>query len=77
MKKKSLGIGLSLLGMFFVYGAVSNFAVNKALGNPVEGWFLLEILAFGLVGAAALVAGVVLLIPSLAAYVRQPPSPPG
>lgn len=73
MKKEDLSIGLCLLGMYFIVMATLNLVGNKALGNPINGWFLLEFLAFGVVGAAALVAGIILLFrSSLASEFLQP-----
>jgi hypothetical protein len=65
MRKMYLSLALIVLGGGMVFGAIETIVGNRAMGNAVGGWFLGEILGVGLGGAAALVAGVVLLFQSL------------
>lgn len=87
MRKDILGVGLLVLGAGAALGAMQTLAANRALGNPIEGAFLAELVAMGLGGVAAFVVGVVLLSRSLrrstalhlqpAATVPPPPTTTG
>jgi len=73
MRRDVLGILLMLLGAGYLVGAALNVVGNTALGNPIEGAFLFELLAYGLVGVAVLVAGIALVVQSIRhPVVRQP-----
>jgi len=77
MRRDYLGFILILVGAGVLFGAMETVVANRALGNPLEGAFPLEVLAWGLVGAAALVAGIALVLQGLPhPLVRQPLPPP-
>jgi hypothetical protein len=77
MRRDYLGFVLLIYGASLLFGAMQTEVGSRALGNPIEGDFLLELLAWGLVGAAVLVAGIVLVVQSVRhPVVRQRLPPP-
>jgi hypothetical protein len=76
MRRDYLGFVLLIYGAGVLFGAMETTAANRALGNPIEGDFLLELLAWGLVGAAVLVAGIVLVVQSVRHPVARQPLRP-
>lgn len=73
-RRDYLGFVLLIFGASVLFAAMQTVVGNQALGNPIEGTFLLELLTGGLVGAAALVAGIALVLKGLPRPVsRQPP----
>ncbi len=67
MRKDVLGLMMMWIGAGTLLGAVQSAVGSRALGNPVEGWFLLELVVAGILGITAFVVGIVLLVQALQA----------
>jgi hypothetical protein len=75
MRRDYVGFVLLIFGAGVFFGAMQTVVGNRALGNPIEGAFLFQLLASGLVGVAVLVAGIVLVVQSVRHPVAQQPPP--
>ncbi len=80
MRRDYLALGLLVLGTGLILGAVETYVGNRALGNAIDGWLLVGIIAVGLGGTASLGVGVAVLFQSSARgsahWTASPPTAP-
>ena len=80
MRKDLLGLLLMWVGAGTLFGAVQNGVSSRAIGGPLDGGFVIELVVAGLAGTVSFAVGVILVVQALRAPqpapgLRGPPPP--